>query len=76
MPVLSVKFTFKQLVKNNDYGIFFFFFFVFTLVIFLELETKEEYIAQRVYLHIWAAAGDKLTVIGTRAQGFILSIIS
>ena len=75
MPVLSVKFTFKQLVKNNDYDIFFFF-FVFTLVIFLELETKEAYIAQRVYLHIWAAAGDKLTVIGTRAQGFILSIIS
>ena len=27
-------------------------------------------------MHIWAAAGDKLTVIGTRAQGFILSIIS
>ena len=36
---LSVKVTFKQTMKNNDYWIFLVF-FVVTLVFFLELETR------------------------------------
>ena len=48
---LSVKVTFKQAVKNPDYLIFLIF-FVFTIVFFLELETKEGGIVQRVHLFI------------------------
>ena len=46
---LSVKVTFKQTIKNNDYWIFLIF-VVFALVFFLELEIKEGRTVQRVHL--------------------------
>ena len=72
MPV-TVHFTFKQ-----DCWIFLII-FAFTLVFFLELETRKgcsERSVQRVYLYIWATAGDELTAIGTHAQSFNLWLIS
>ena len=72
---LSVKVRFKQTVENNDYLIFLIF-FVFTLVFFLEEETRDKWVVQRVHLYIWPVAGDEFAVIGTRTQGFNLRLIS
>ena len=66
---LSVKVTFKQTVKKNDCLIFLIF-FVFTIVFFLQLETKEGQIVQRVHLYMWAAPGHELAAIETRAHSF------
>ena len=71
---LSVKVTFKHTIKSNDYWIFVIF-FVFTLVFSLERETRERWIVQRVYLHIWTVAGHKLGAIGSCDQGFNLLLI-
>ena len=71
---LSVKVTFKQTVKNNDYWTFLIF-FAFTFVFFLELDTRDGWIVQRVHLYIWAAAGHELKAIVTRAQSFNLWLI-
>ena len=72
---LSVKVTFKQTMKNNGYWIFLIF-LVFNLANFLEIETREGWIVQRVHMYIWAAAGHELTAIGTRVQSFNLWLIS
>ena len=71
----TVKVTFNQTVKNNNCWIFLIF-FLFTLIFFLDLETREGWIVQRIHLYIWAAAGYELTAIGTRAQSFNLWLIS
>ena len=41
-----------------------------SLYFFLELETRERLIVQRVHLYIWTIAGHQLTAIGARVQSF------
>ena len=65
---LAVKVTFQQTIKN-DYLIFLIF-FVFTIVFFLELETKEGWIVQRVHLYKWAAPVHELAATGMPAHSF------
>ena len=68
---LSVKVIYKQTVKNNDYWIFLIS-FTFTFVFFLELDTIERRIVQRIYLRIWVKARHELTTIETRTHSINL----
>ena len=65
----AVKVIFKQKAKHNNYWIFLIL-FVFTVAFFLELETREGWIVQRVLLYKLAATGHELTAIGKHAQYF------
>ena len=68
---LAVKITFKQTAKDNDYLIFLIL-FVFTVVFFLELETRERWIVQRVHLYALSAAVHELEIM----PRFSISVIS